>query len=98
LQDPEWTFTITCPWRVVSRSVIRYGSDDNDGAARIAELWSQSSRALTRSRRWRGTRVRAWPADGLYEVVSLMQQQADAFGSTYEELSLAGLNPEQDLL
>jgi hypothetical protein len=32
------------------------------------------------------------------EVLSLMQQQADAFGIPVEELCLDGLDPENDLL
>lgn len=34
----------------------------------------------------------------LHEVVSLMQQQADAFGLSYRDLSLDDLDPERDLL
>jgi hypothetical protein len=33
-----------------------------------------------------------------YEVLSLMQQQADAFGIPRSELCLDGLDPEADLL
>ncbi len=34
----------------------------------------------------------------LHEVVSLMQQQADAFGLSYRDLSLDDVDPERDLL
>lgn len=37
-------------------------------------------------------------AMAFYEVISLMQQQADAFGLHYEELGLAGLDADRDLL
>ncbi len=33
-----------------------------------------------------------------HEVVSLMRQQAEAFGIEFSELNLEGLDPEQDLL
>ncbi len=33
-----------------------------------------------------------------HEVVSLMQQQAEAFGLPLDELGLAGLSPDTDLL
>jgi hypothetical protein len=33
-----------------------------------------------------------------HEVVSLMQQQADAFGMTHEEVGLSGISPERDLI
>ena len=32
------------------------------------------------------------------EVVSLMQQQADAFGLPHSDLGLEGIDPENDLL
>lgn len=34
----------------------------------------------------------------LHEVVSLMQQQADAFGLSYEDLRLGDVDAERDLL
>ncbi len=34
----------------------------------------------------------------LYEVVSLLAQQADAFGIDRAEIGLAGVDPERDLL
>lgn len=34
----------------------------------------------------------------LHEVVSLMQQQADAFGLRYGDLSLDDVDPDRDLL
>jgi hypothetical protein len=34
----------------------------------------------------------------LHELVSLMQQQADAFGLSYRDLSLHDIEPERDLL
>jgi hypothetical protein len=34
----------------------------------------------------------------LYEVVSLLTQQADAFGIDRREIGLAGIHPEDDLL
>lgn len=33
-----------------------------------------------------------------HEIVSLMQQQAGAFGLTNEDVGLAGIDPERDLL
>jgi hypothetical protein len=33
-----------------------------------------------------------------YSVLSLMQQQAEAFGLPFDELSLDGLDPERDIL
>jgi len=35
---------------------------------------------------------------GLYEVISLMQQQATAFGLEASDLNLHDLDPERDLL
>jgi hypothetical protein len=37
-------------------------------------------------------------AFGYYEVVSLMQQQAEAFGLDLADFKLADLNPDRDLL
>lgn len=34
----------------------------------------------------------------LHEVISLMRQQADAFGISYSEIGLDGIDPERDLL
>jgi hypothetical protein len=34
----------------------------------------------------------------LHEVISLMQQQASAFGLTLEEIGLDGMDPERDLI
>ncbi len=34
----------------------------------------------------------------LHEVISLMQQQAEAFGIDVDELGLSDINPEKDLL
>lgn len=33
-----------------------------------------------------------------HEVISLMQQQAEAFGITFEEIGLTEVDPERDLL
>ena len=35
---------------------------------------------------------------GLYEAVSLLVQQADAFGMNRDEIGLAGVEPDRDLL
>jgi hypothetical protein len=35
---------------------------------------------------------------GRYEAVSLLTQQADAFGMDRDELGLAGIDPDRDLL
>jgi hypothetical protein len=35
---------------------------------------------------------------GLYEAVSLLVQQADAFGMDRNQIRLAGIDPERDLL
>ena len=35
---------------------------------------------------------------GYHEVISLMQQQATAFGIALEDVNLAGIDPEKDLL
>ena len=35
---------------------------------------------------------------GLYEAVSLLVQQADAFGMNRDEVGLAGIDPQRDLL
>ena len=37
-------------------------------------------------------------AFAFYRVISLMQQQADAFGLSRREVALEGLDPERDLL
>lgn len=34
----------------------------------------------------------------MHEVISLMQQQADAFGLAIADVGLDGINPERDLL
>ena len=35
---------------------------------------------------------------GLYEAVSLLARQADAFGMDRDEVGLAGVDPDRDLL
>lgn len=35
---------------------------------------------------------------GFHRVLSLMQQQADAFGIPLEEISLDGIDPDEDLV
>jgi hypothetical protein len=35
---------------------------------------------------------------GMHEVISLMQQQADAFGIAVDEIGLDGIVPERDLV
>ena len=35
---------------------------------------------------------------GWHEIVSLMQQQAEAFGLAVEDVGLGGIDPERDLL
>jgi len=35
---------------------------------------------------------------GYHEIISLMQQQAEAFGIRLSEIGLEGIDPEQDLL
>lgn len=34
----------------------------------------------------------------MHEIVSLMQQQAEAFGLAVEDVGLGGIDPERDLL
>jgi hypothetical protein len=58
------------------------------------------------ARRAKTDRDEAGPEDGyasgrliaLHEVVSLMQQQAEAFGLAVGDVGLAGIDPERDLL
>ena len=49
----------------------------------------------------RGTKNKEWKSGYSFaymEVISLMQQQADAFGLPLENLALDGIDPERDLL
>lgn len=54
--------------------------------------------AAEKSRRDRSDRYAQGRAMALYEVVSLMQDQAEVFDLDLAELSLDGINPENDLL
>ena len=50
---------------------------------------------------YRGTKDEAYFAGGLltyYRIISLMQQQAGAFGIPLEDLHLADIRPDRDLL
>jgi vacuolar-type H+-ATPase catalytic subunit A/Vma1 len=66
-----------------------------------AEETAREARAIRAKRRVEERTSEDAFAAGLnhayYEVISLMQQQADAFGLALADLELEGLDPERDL-
>ena len=75
--------------------------------ARARYLHDLTRLLVERARKARADRDAAPPSDrnvanaalfAFHEVVSLMQQQAVAFGIPLEELGLDGIDPERDLL
>ena len=88
--DPDESCTDpSCP---MARTHANYLTDVG------AELRSQATAATAFARRHRDDGFAQGVAHGYFVALSLMRQQAEAFGLAPAQLGLDGLDPERDLL
>jgi broad specificity phosphatase PhoE len=64
----------------------------------LGDLLREIAQAAKQNHEQTGTDFTAGYLSGLHRTVSLMQQQAEAFGIPLEKIKLDGIDPDQDLV